>query len=137
MAKTIIREVIIALLVCLAVLLILSVVLYNYIPTNKVIPEVVEYTPSKEIQAQLNAEVDDNSDEIIMTYEVTASDLDRYEKSNEYNPGKVNPFAAVSESTDGTSIENGSSGQITGENIKPNGTTSNSGGSLFENGTSK
>ena len=83
MTKTIIRETIIALLVCLAVLLILSVALYNYIPTNKVIPEVVEYTPSKEIQTQLNAAVEDNSEEIIMTYEVTAQDLDNYEKTNE------------------------------------------------------
>ena len=41
MTKTIIREAIIALLVCLAVLLILSVALYNYIPTNKVVPETV------------------------------------------------------------------------------------------------
>ena len=39
MAKVIIRETIIALLVCLAVLLILCVALYNYIPGNKVIPE--------------------------------------------------------------------------------------------------
>ena len=52
MAKVIIRETIIALLVCLAVLVILSVVLYNYIPSNKVVPETVEYSPSKEIQAQ-------------------------------------------------------------------------------------
>ena len=42
MTKTIIRETIIALLVCLAVLLLLSVLLYNYIPANKVVPETVE-----------------------------------------------------------------------------------------------
>ena len=93
MAKVIIRETIISLLVCLAVLLILSVALYNYIPANKVVPESVEYTPSTEIKTQLNAEVEDNSSEILMTYEITASDLENFERTNEYNPGKANPFS--------------------------------------------
>ena len=62
MGKTIFRETIIALLVSIAVLLILSVALYNYMPSNKVIPETVEYTPTKEIQEQLNAEVDEAQD---------------------------------------------------------------------------
>ena len=53
MGKVIFRETIIALLVSIAVLLILSVALYNYMPSNKVIPETVEYTPTKEIQEQL------------------------------------------------------------------------------------
>ena len=136
MTKTIIRETIIALLVCLAVLLLLSVLLYNYIPANKVVPETVEYTPSKEIQTQLNAAVEDNSQEILMTYEITANDLANYERTNEYNPGKSNPFAAVSDSAidDG----NGGNGGTTPSN--PSGgnlSNGNSGGSLFENGSSK
>ena len=134
MTKTIIRETIIALLVCLAVLLILSVALYNYIPTNKVIPEVVEYTPSKEIQTQLNAAVEDNSEEIIMTYEVTAQDLDNYEKTNEYNPGKVNPFAAVSENDVPDENNNNNPSNPNGNQPSKGG---NSGGSLFEGGNSK
>ena len=96
MEKVIIRETIISLLVCLAVLLILSVALYNYIPANKVVPESVEYTPSADIKTQLNSEVEDNSSEILMTYEITASDLDNFERTNEYNPGKANPFSIVS-----------------------------------------
>ena len=59
MGKIIFRETIISLLVAIAVLLILSVVLYNYMPSNKVIPETVEYTPTKEIQQQLNSQVDE------------------------------------------------------------------------------
>lgn len=136
MTKTIIRETIIALLVCLAVLLLLSVLLYNYIPANKVVPETVEYTPSKEIQTQLNAAVEDNSQEILMTYEITANDLANYERTNEYNPGKSNPFAAVSDSAidDG----NGGNGGTTPSNPSGgNSSNGNSGGSLFENGSSK
>lgn len=142
MAKVIIRETIISLLVCLAVLLILSVALYNYIPANKVVPETVEYTPSTEIKAQLNAEVEDNSSEILMTYEITASDLDNFERTNEYNPGKANPFSVVS--TDPVEPGNGDDTGNTGGtgntgNGSSNGGSSNnnSGGSLFEDPSSK
>ena len=140
MTKVIIRETIISLLVCLSVLLILSVALYNYIPANKVVPEAIEYTPSAEIKAQLNTEVEDNSSEILMTYEVTASDLDNFEKTNEYNPGKANPFSPIStESFDNTENENN-----LGSNINSNNGDStneifndNLGGSLFEDTSSK
>lgn len=142
MAKVIIRETIISLLVCLAVLLILSVVLYNYIPANKVIPETIKYTPSKEVQTQLNATVDDNPEEILMTYEITAQDLDNYERTNEYNPGKVNPFAAVSNSTSGDEGGNGAGSNTSnpsgsGSSTTTPGGNNNSSGSLFENGNSK
>lgn len=139
MAKVIIRETIIALLVCLAVLLILSVALYNYIPSNKVVPETVDYSPSKEIQTQLNAAVEDNSKEILMTYEVTATDLENFEKTNEYNPGKANPFAAVSndvtDNGDGENSGNTSNNNSNSQN--GNSSNSNQGGSLFEDGTTK
>ena len=123
MTKTIIREAIIALLVCLAVLLILSVALYNYIPTNKVVPETVEYSPTKEIQSQLNSAVEDNSSEILMTYEITAQDLDNFERTNQYNPGKANPFANVTEQTNQTNQTNGETG--TNQNTVIRNNTSN------------
>ena len=133
MGKVIFRETIIALLVSIAVLLILSVALYNYMPSNKVIPETVEYTPTKEIQEQLSSAVEDNSKEVIVTYEVTANDLDNFEKTNEYNPGKANPFAAASEpSTGGTTGGNTSGGTTTDPNEN-----NNQGGSIWENGSSK
>ena len=137
MAKVIIRETIIALLVCLAVLIILSVVLYNYIPSNKIVPESVEYTPSKEIKSQLDSAVEDNSDEIIMTYEITATDLDNFEKTNEYNPGKANPFSAYSETPDDNGGNTGTTeGNTSGQGNQTSG-GSNSGGTLWENGSSK
>lgn len=136
MAKTIIKEIIIALLVCLAVLLILSVILYDFIPTNKVIPEAIEYQPSSEVEVELNAAVDDHSDEIIKTYEITASDLDNFERTDEYLPGKANPFAAVSEDVDGEITGNDANTNVDGTPIDTT-TGSSSGGSLFENGSSK
>ena len=144
MAKIVIRETIIALLVCLAVLLILSVALYNYIPSNKVVPESVQYSPRKQIQTQLNAEVESNSDEILMTYEVTASELDHFEQTDEYNPGKVNPFAPVSTTpsdtgngNDGNTVDGGNNNNSGTSNTDQGSSNNNSGGSLFENGSSK
>jgi predicted PurR-regulated permease PerM len=149
MVKVIIRETIVALLVCLAVLLILSIVFYNYIPANKVIPEAIEYTPSNDIQTQLSSAVEDNSNEILMTYEITAQDLENYEKTNDYNPGKANPFSAVTEETTSKETSSGSSSSsgntISSSSDSNNSSTSSSegssstqsGGTLFESSSSK
>lgn len=136
MTKTVIREIIIALLICLAILLILAVALYNFIPANKVIPETIEYTPSKDVQLQLNSVVEDNSNDIIMTYEITAQDLENYKNTNDYKPGKTNPFAEFTEKSD--DIISGEVGTSSGnENSKGGSSNNNSGGSLFEKGSSK
>ena len=50
MAKKIIKEIIIMLLLCLAIILILGVLLYEYVPSNKIIPEEVSYTTPQNIQ---------------------------------------------------------------------------------------
>ena len=39
MAKTVLKEIIIILLLCLAIILILGILLYDYVPIAKVIPE--------------------------------------------------------------------------------------------------
>ena len=49
MAKTIIKEIIIMLLLCLAIILVLGVLLYEYVPSNKLIPEEVSYTTPQDI----------------------------------------------------------------------------------------
>ena len=143
MAKTVIRQIIVTLLLCLAILLILSVLLYAYVPNNKVIPERVSYTAPEEVQSILEENVEDES-QVILTYEVNASDLNNAERINEYNPGKVNPFSSYK--TDGTSqnanggsasaadTANGNSSSATNNN---NGSTNNSDGtSTKDNSTS-
>lgn len=126
-----IKEIIISLLVCLLVLIGLSFAFYNFIPTNKVIPEKIEYRASEEIKQELNSEVNSDSDNIIKTYEITASDLDQYQKNNEYNPGKKNPFAPISQGeSDNTSGETNTDSSNTTN-------TNNKGGSLFESAGTK
>ena len=92
MPKTILKEVIIALLLCLAILLVLAVLLYSYIPNNKVIPELVAYTAPDDAKQALTEAGADTS-QVILTYEINSSDLSTAQKTNEYNPGKVNPFS--------------------------------------------
>ena len=85
--------------------------------------------------------MEDNSDEIIMTYEITATDLDNFERTNDYNPGKVNPFAAYSDTPDegdgNGSTGNSSGNTTTGQSGNESTGGSNSGGTLWENGSSK
>lgn len=105
MAKTI-KEIIIMLLVCLIGILLFAVVFYEYIPTRKVVAEVTTYKASNTVEELLADNIDQNSNNVILTfeegeYEVTSSDLNNYEATNIYVPGKANPFAPVSEDVDG------------------------------------
>lgn len=92
MEKSIAKEIIIGLLLCLAIILILSVLLYSYIPNNKVVPEAVAYTTPEEAKEVLNeAQVD--TSKVILTYEMNGNDLSTAQKTNSYKAGKVNPFS--------------------------------------------
>lgn len=102
----VIKEIIIMLLICLISMLILAVALYEYIPNRKVVAEVSTYATSQEIETQLADDIDSEEKEVVLTYEVTSSDLSSYEVTNEYVPGKANPFAAYVESVDGESEDN-------------------------------
>ena len=126
MAK-VIKEIIIMLLVFLITMLILAIGLYKYIPNRKAVPEVVTYTASEDVKDLLEDNIDkkSDSDDVILTYEVTASDLTGYQSINTYVPGKSNPFAAASSSTsnDGdnnSSSNNGDSSSDNSQNNKTN-----------------
>ena len=101
------------LVICLLTMLVLAIALYRYIPNRKAVPEVVTYTASEDVQDLLEDNIDTKSDQdnVILTYEVTASDLSGYQSTNTYVPGKSNPFASASSSasTDGGSDSNNSS----------------------------
>ena len=69
MAKTILRETIIILLLCLAIILVLGVVLYNYVPINKIVPEEVSYTQAEEVKKAIEESVSAENTQVILTYE--------------------------------------------------------------------
>ena len=102
MAKTIIKEIVIILLATLAIGLVLAVIFYQFVPSNKVIPgKVSEFKVSEEVQAELEAADSTELSSVNEVYEVTDSDLSKYKASKSYTPGKVDPFAEVSENVTG------------------------------------
>ena len=143
MAKKVIREIIIMLLLCLAIILILGVLLYEYVPSNKIIPDEVSYTTPEAVQEELSKSEDVENEEVILTYSVDSTDLDNYERINTYVPGKPNPFSSYETSSssgedttqtggsNGSSSNNTSSGTSGGTTTNNNNNTSSSGGSEY------
>ncbi len=129
MAKKVIKEIIIMLLICLAIILILGVLLYEYVPSNKIIPDEVSYTTPATVQEELSKSKDVENDEIILTYSVDSTDLDNYERINTYVPGKANPFSPYNKETTTAgenTTQNGSSNANTNTNLEnTNETTEN------------
>ena len=122
MKKSILKELIIVLLLCLAIILILAILLYEYVPMSKVVPEPVSYTTPEDVKQELLEAGEIDESQVIMTYEVDSSDLNNYERIKNYNPGKANPFSSYqAQSTEETS-SNGNTTSTTG------GTTSNANG---------
>ena len=147
MLKSIIKEIIIMLLVCLAILLVLCVLLYDFIPSNKVLPAEVSYAPSEEIKHELESAVKGEQTEVVLSYEVTSTDLKNYEKSDDYNAGKVNPFSEYIEKPEGEGTGNGSSSSSGSSSNTSSGSNSNTGtssgkgnsssGTYYPNGNAK
>lgn len=95
MTKNIIKEIIIVLLLTLAIILVLGVLLYEYVPVNKIIPEKVSYTTPENIKAELETDANVDDTQIVVTYQIDSTDLNNYKKIQEYVPGKKNPFSSI------------------------------------------
>jgi len=94
MIKSIIKETFIMILLCAAIVLILGVLFYKHIPTNKILPNKLEaYTTPNNIQEQLDEPITEMN-KVEVSYQITGSDLDLYKQTNSYTPGKPDPFAA-------------------------------------------
>ena len=137
MAKNIVKEIIIILLLCLAIILLLGILLYEYAPMSKTVPNPVSYTTPEEVQQELSSSSDVDDSQIIMTYEVDSTDLNNYERINDYQPGKANPFSSYATNGENTTT----SGSATGGNSTSSGnsttnSSSNSGSSTSNTTTS-
>lgn len=133
MAKTVIKEIIITLLLCLAIILVLGILLYEYVPMSKTVPTAVSYATPENVKKEL-ATTDNVEDEVFQTsYEITAQDLTNYKRVQDYKPGKANPFSSYeSQSSGSNTTNNGSSSGSssnggTSSNETNNGNSSNSG----------
>lgn len=133
MLKTIIKEIIIMLLLCLAIILVLGVLLYDYVPMAKVIPEAISYTTPENVTNGLQQAGGVDESQVILTYEVDSTDLNNYKKVRSYKAGKTNPFSSYE--TTGENTTNSTSGTTSGNTTSSNSTsnnTTNSGGSYFK-----
>lgn len=95
MAKgTIAKQVLLTFVTLIAVGLVLVVVLYKYIPTNKIVPTKVKaYKTSQEVATEIaETQQSDALTKQEKTYEITDSDLNLYRSTQSYNPGKPDPF---------------------------------------------
>lgn len=150
MAKNVIKEIIIILLLCLAIILILGILLYEYVPMTKTIPNPVSYTVPEEVET----EIQDTSDDVLLSFNndsegIDSTELNNYERINNYQPGKANPFSSYEDTTStngentttGNSSTGGSSSSTTnstGTNNSNNSTgnnnsqTTTSGGKFFQ-----
>lgn len=97
MIKTVIREIIITLLLCVAIVLLLGVIFYDYNPINKVVPNKIAYSAPENIRNELEEEsIQDTTPSVEnKVYTIEGSDLNIYKRSNTYNPSKENPFAST------------------------------------------
>lgn len=141
MAKNVIKEIIIVLLLCLAIILILGILLYEYAPMSKTIPNPVSYTTPEDVQQELANTTSVDDSQIIMTYEVDSTDLRNYERINDYQPGKANPFSSYEASGENTtnngsstggSTSSGSSTSSSNSSGTTNSNTTTSGGEYFQ-----
>lgn len=126
MLKSIFKEIAIILLLILTIIILLAVLFYDYIPNNTTVPAKVEaYELSQDVKTELENELNNkNPEEIIKTYQIDTVELEHYEKTKEYNKGKVNPFAHYSSGT-GNNNSNASTGNGQTNNSDNNSNASN------------
>lgn len=133
-AKEIIKELIIFLLLLLAIILVLGVLLYEYVPSNKIIPEKVSYTTPSEIKEELQTDNSVDNQEVVVTYKIDSTDLSNYKKIQEYDPGSKNPFASLSQQEN--TVEGGNT-TTSGSVSNQESTTNNNKEASNGNGTNK
>lgn len=105
MVKTIFKEIIIVLLLCIAILLVLSVLFYDYNPLTKVVPNKIAYTVPENIKNELEEEsVSEEFSIQNKVYTIEGSDLNIYRKGNAYNPKQDNPFESISGDNTNTNV---------------------------------
>ena len=129
--NSITKEIIILLLLIIIILLIMIVALYDFRPSNIMVPETIPYSSdskTKNVKQEINYTNDgdmtadgdvnmgDNSENNSLgstTYNVDAMDLNVYKEKNLYISGNSNPFEYVQEenSIQTTSGVNGNSNQ--------------------------
>lgn len=103
MFKSVFKEIFIILLLCIAIVLVLGVIFYDYIPTNKAVPNKLStYVTPEDVKTEIDEQIAEIN-KVEVSYEITGTDINLYKQTHSYTPGKVDPFSA---STNTENIEN-------------------------------
>lgn len=129
MTKNFIKEIIIILLLTIAIILISGVLLYEYVPAKKIIPEKISYTTPEEAKNELETNVDESEEDLYVDYHIDSTQLSNYKKIQEYVPGKKNPFETLEKNSNTTADNNNN----TQSSTKNNGDTTSSGENTVSN----
>lgn len=122
--KTFIKELFIILLILVAIFLVLGVFLYDYIPTNKIVPKIEQYQAPNTIKQELEDYISEEEEQKTqIVYEIDGTDLKNYEKTKDYQKGKVNPFGQDTTGSEGTGEGNTTTNDNSNKNT--NSTTNN------------
>lgn len=136
MTKGVIKEIIIVLLLILAIILILGVLLYEYVPSNKQLPDEISYVTPQNVKEKLGSIEGVDEDQVILTYELNQNDLYNYQRVNQYKPGKSNPFSTYEKPAAQPENQNGSTGTGTNSGTNSGTSTSSNTGTNTNSGTS-
>ena len=113
-----IKDIFISILILAAVVSVLGIIFYDDIPLSKVIPEEKNYMLSAQMKNELENTNLEEFKEVVINYYIDGSDLNQYEKANEYVKGKSNPFAPAQKNDENENTQD--------ENTVNNSTNTNS-----------
>lgn len=130
------KEVAIYILIIALIVLIFGILFYEQLPTNKLVPIASEYALPENLENVLEDTLSDKGDqEVLVTYTVEQNDLDKYKESDQYDPGKIDPFADYSTGEDNSGDNNNNNGNS--GNTKNNSNSSNNNSNTNGNGGGK
>ena len=132
MTGNIIKEIIILLITLLVAMLLFALVFYEFIPSRKIVPEVVEYSETEQVKELLGDDVENRNDQVVLTYKVTGSDLTKSKTKKDYVPGKANPFENSVYATGGNTTSGNGGNSSSSGNSGNSGTSSGSGSTSSE-----
>lgn len=116
------RQIVLIVIFMAIAILLSQVILYDYASNDKTVSEPAKYEREEKVKTALSTNIDQSQDgtsiefpnDVEITnagkYEITNTDLNNYEKTNEYNPGKVNPFSSYKIQTSTDNNNNSSDG---------------------------
>ena len=142
-----IKELFIIALLFVVIMFIIGILVYDFIPTNKVVPQAIEYTADstvtatlQEITADLASQSTttdsssnyDETESLLKSYSIGKSDLSNYKSKNAFESGKPDPFSEYTEpdaNTAANTVANTTGNNATTNTSKGN---SNTSGTFFE-----